>query len=261
MIVASFRMEAQTYERVVSLAPSITQSLHYLEAQDKLVGKTSYCLPDGDNATVVATAVKLNIEKIVALKPDLILVLGLTDAKDIETLRKFDIKVEIFKSPQSFKEICNQFINLGKIVNKEQRAKEIVKESQEKIAHIQKNNRKGKGAKMFFQLGSDPLFTVLPRTFMDDFITLLGGENIANRLSKGIIGREYVVAKNPKYIFVCTMDIDDGKEAQQWERYSSIEAVKQKNIFTIDADLACQPTPITFVETLEIMSRAINKLK
>ena len=75
-------LSAQQYKRIISLAPSITQSLYYLGAEDKLVGRTSYCVAtENDNIEIVASAVTLNMEKAVSMKPDLVLVLGLTDQK------------------------------------------------------------------------------------------------------------------------------------------------------------------------------------
>ena len=251
---------AQNYKRIISLAPSLTQSLYYLEAQDKLVGRTSYCVAaDKDNVQIVATAVRLNIEKAIAMKPDLVLVLGLTDAQDIETLRKFGIKVEVFESPRSFNDICNQFVKLGEMVGKSTKAKQIVAESKAKISAIQEQ-RKGKPApNIFFQVGSDPLFTVTPNTFMDDYINLMGAKNIARELTKGIVGREFVVAKNPDYIFICTMGIVSDQETKVWKSYTSMNAVKNKHLYTIEAEIACQPTPITFVQTMELMNKFMSK--
>ena len=250
---------AQSYKRIISLAPSLTQSLYYLDAQDKLVGRTSYCVAaENDNVPVVATAVKLNMERAISMKPDLVLVLGLTDPQDIETLRKFGIQVEVFDSPKNFEEISAQFVHLGKLVGKEVKAKDIIAESRAKISEIQKQ-RKGKPTpRIFFQVGSNPLFTVTPNTFMDDYITLMGGKNISSELTKGIIGREFVVAKNPDYIFICTMGVASDQEAKVWKNYPSMNAVKNDKLFTIDADIACQPTPITFVKTLEVMNEAME---
>ncbi|MGV8962565.1 MAG: ABC transporter substrate-binding protein [Candidatus Saccharimonadaceae bacterium] len=251
---------AQSYKRIISLAPSLTQSLYYLEAQNKLVGRTSYCVAaENDNVQIVATAVRLNMEKAIAMKPDLVLVLGLTDAQDIETLRKFGIKVEVFESPKSFNDICNQFIQLGELVGKSSKAKQIVAESKTKINVIQEQQKGKPSPNIFFQVGSNPLFTVTPNTFMDDYILLMGGKNIAHDLTKGIIGREFVVAKNPDYIFICTMGIAGEQEAKVWKSYTSINAVKNKHIYSIEADLACQPTPITFVQTMELMNKFMTK--
>lgn len=252
-------MFAQTYKRIISLAPSLTQSLYYLNAQDKLVGRTSYCVAaKDDNVPVVATAVTLSMEKAIAMKPDLVLVLGLTDAKDIETLRKFGIDVEVFDSPKSFKEICDQFIHLGDMVGKSEEAKQIVAQSNAKVNAIQEQRRGKPSPNIFFQVGSNPLFTVTPNTFMDDYITLIGGKNISSELTKGIISREFVVAKNPDYIFICTMGVVSDQETKVWKNYNSMSAVKNNKLFTIDADIACQPTPVTFVETMEVMNKAMS---
>ncbi len=250
---------AQSHKRIISLAPSLTQSLYYLDAQDKLVGRTSYCVAaEKDNVQVVATAIKLNMEKVISMKPDLVLVLGLTDQQDIETLRKFGIKVEVFESPRNFEEICDQFIHLGNLVGKGMQANLIVAESKAKISEIQKLRMGKPSPKIFFQVGSNPLFTVTPNTFMDDYITLLGAKNIARDLTKGIVGREFVVANNPDYIFICTMGIASDQETKVWKSYRSMSAVKNKHLYTIEADIACQPTPITFVQTMEVMNKAMR---
>lgn len=252
-------LSAQNYKRIISLAPSITQSLYYLGAEKKLVGRTSYCVAaEKDDVPVVASAVTLNMEKAIAMKPDLVLVLGLTDQKDIETLRKFGIEVKVFDSPKSFKDICDQFIQLGNAVGTSDIAKQIVAESKERISEIQKERVGKPTPNIFFQLGSNPLFTVTPNTFMDDYIQLIGGKNISSELTKGIIGREFVVAKNPDYIFICTMGIASDQETKVWKSYTSMNAVKKKRLFTIDANIACQPTPITFVETMEVMYKAMK---
>lgn len=260
LIMCITTLSAQKHKRIISLAPSLTQSLYYLGAQDKLVGRTTYCVAaENDNVEIVATAVTLNMEKAISMKPDLVLVLGLTDAQDIETLRKFGIEVEVFDSPKSFNDICDQFIQLGKVVGKSAKAKKIVAESKERIKDIQKE-RKGKPSpKIFFQVGSNPLFTVTRNTFMDDYINLMGGTNISGNLTKGIIGREFVVAKNPDYIFICTMGIVSDQETKVWKSYTSMNAVKKNRLFTINADIACQPTPVTFVKTMEVMNEAMNK--
>ena len=79
LILCIATLSAQNHKRIISLAPSLTQSLYYLGAQDKLVGRTSYCVAaENDNVPIVASAIKLNTEKAIAMKPDLVLVLGLT---------------------------------------------------------------------------------------------------------------------------------------------------------------------------------------
>ncbi|NLC50125.1 MAG: ABC transporter substrate-binding protein, partial [Bacteroidales bacterium] len=171
---------------------------------------------------------------------------------------KFGIEVEVFDSPQSFKDICDQFVQLGKAVGKSDKAKQIVAESEKRIKEIQQERMGKPTPKIFFQLGSNPLFTVTPNTFMDDYIQLIGGKNISSELTKGIIGREFVVAKNPDYIFICTMGVATDQETKVWKSYTSMNAVRKNRLFTINANIACQPTPITFVETMEVMNKAMK---
>jgi iron complex transport system substrate-binding protein len=258
-ILTAFAVQGQPYTRIVSLAPSFTQSLYYLGAQDNLVGCTSYCeVAKGDNKEIVSSAVKANVEKIISLKPDLVLASGLTNPKDTELLRKVGIKVEIIHSPKSFQEICEQFIRMGALVGKTEKANTLVEESKRTIQRITEKNKQNTNRKMLFQIGANPLFAVIPNTFMDDYMTLLGIENIAGKLTQGTVTREFVIANNPDYIFIATMGIAGEEELKTWSRYSSLKAAKNKQIYIIDSDIACQPTPITFAQTMEVIDQLME---
>lgn len=259
-IITAFSVQGQPYTRIVSLAPSFTQSLYYLEAQDNLVGCTSYCVTaKEDNKEIVASAVKANVEKIISLKPDLVLASGLTDPKDTELLRKVGIKVEVILSPKSFQEICEQFIRMGSLVGKAGKANEVVEKSKRAVREITEKNKHYTNRKMFFQIGVDPVFTVIPNTFMDDYMALLGIENISKNLAHGTVTREFVIANNPDYIFIATMGVEGEEELKTWSRYSTLKAAQRKQIYRIDSDIACQPTPITFAQTMEAMDRLMSE--
>lgn len=255
-----FAVQGQSYTRIVSLAPSFTQSLYYLEAQDNLVGCTSYCeAAKGDNKEIVSSAVKANIEKIISLNPDLVLASGLTNPKDTELLKKVGIKVEVIYSPKSFQEICDQFIRIGELVGKTDKANALVRESKHTIQKIVEKSKHDTNRKMFFQIGANPLFAVIPNTFMNDYMTLLGIENISKNLTQGTVTREFVIANNPDYIFIATMGIVGEEELKTWNRYTSLNATKKKQIYIIDSDIACQPTPITFTQTMKLMDQLMEE--
>lgn len=250
---------AESYKRIVSLAPSLTQSIYDMGAQSLLVGCTSYChAAKSDNKPIVASAVKPNLEKIVSLKPDLVLASGLTSIKDIETLRKFGIHVEVFTTSTSFEKICSQFETIGRFTGKTDEANSILTTSRAKIKELQASMKK-RGFKVFIQIGASPIFAVIPNTFMDDYITLSGGENIAKELTHGTISRELVIARRPDYIFIVTMGMAAEEEKAEWQKYQSIPAVKNNKIEIIDSNVACLPTPLTFVKTLEIITKYISR--
>jgi iron complex transport system substrate-binding protein len=261
LLVFSIPLHAQRVTRIVSLAQSLTQNIYYLDAQDMLVGCTSFCKEAiADKKDIVASAISVNVEQVVLHKPDLVVATELTNPETIELLRKFKLRVVVFPKVHSFKEICEQFVELGRMIGREQKAQDIAQRAKERVSAIaQMASPKGEQPKIFFQLGTKPLFAVIPNTFMDDYITLLGGKNIAHDFTMPSITRESVVARNPDIIIIVSMGMAGDEEMQAWKSYKTLNACKSNRIFFIDSDKACTPTPISFVQTLEtLMGLAYN---
>ncbi len=241
--------------RVISLGPSITESIYLLGAQDQLVGCTVYCKrpPEALKKERVGTAVKADMEKVMTLRPDLVLAISLTDPKTIGKLKKVGLKVEHFPQPRDFNQLCHQFLRLGKLVGKETKARQIVQKARRGVIAIQEKVKHLKKPRVFFQLGARPLFAVTGKSFTHDFIHFAGGENIVANESRGLISREEVLRRNPEVIIIVTMGITGEKEKETWETYKTIEAVKQGRIFIVDSNNYCSPTPATFVQSLQEM--------
>jgi len=253
-----FSSIAQAPERIVSLVPSITKQLYVLGVEDKIVGCTSYCPgKDRKSVTVVASAIKVNIEKTLLLKPDLVLASALTSPKTLETFKKLGVKTVWFDYPKSFEDLCNQFLELGKITGKQNDARKITNKAKARLATVQKKVPNGNPLKIFLEIGANPLFGVIGNTFMDDYITFSGGSNIISGLKSGVVSRESVLMKNPEVIFIITMGVVGKQEKEVWQSYKSLNATKNKRIFTIDANLASSPTPETFVDVVEKMVEMI----
>jgi ABC-type Fe3+-hydroxamate transport system substrate-binding protein len=254
------QLNASTPKRIISLAPSLTKNLTLLEADDLLVGCTNYCtFPDEIHPQIVANAVQVNFEKIVLLQPDLIITTNLTRPRTIETIKKLGIKLLLFENPEDFEAICEQFISLGKVIGKEKKALAIVEESKHRIAEVQKlipQNRKQK-EKVFMQLGSKPLFTVVPGSFMNDYLRLSSTQNLAGDLKIGSINQESVLTRNPDVIIIVLMGMVGEEEKKKWQQFSQMTAVEKGRIYMLDADKACSPTPLTFVESLEAVIRMV----
>jgi iron complex transport system substrate-binding protein len=251
----------QNSKRVISLAPSITENLYLIVAQNKLVGCTSFCtLAIADGKPQVGSTVDVNIEKVLMLKPDLVLAMLLTKPQDIETMRRLGIKVEVIPTPKNFEEICSQTIQIAKLVGSENIAKELVQKSKHTVDSLKQQIRPHSvKPKIFFQLGSNPIFTVLENTFMNDFILLCNGENIANGLTKGSVTRESVLLKNPDVIIVATMGGFGAEEQKVWKSYTGLKAGKNNKIFLIDSETACSPTPINFVKAFSDVVKFVNQ--
>lgn len=246
---------AQNYNRIISLAPSLTKNLYYLKVNHHLVGCTNYCeIAKNDSKEIVASAIKVNIEKVLSLHPNLVIASTLTNPETIEMLKKLGITVKVFPKVTSFAELCRQFEELGTLTGKKEYAHKIVTDAKNSIDSIQKQCTWNTAPNIFFQIGAKPLYTVIPNTFMNDYITFVNGKNIASDFTLGSITRESVIARNPDYIFIVTMGIVGKEEKSTWTSFKELTASKNGNIFIIDSDMACTPTPITFVETLREMT-------
>lgn len=255
-------ISAKDYNRIVSLAPSITNSIYALGAQDKLVGCTNYCKEAiADKKPVVASVMKINTEMLVSVKPDLVIATDFTNAKDISTIEKFGIEVKKVSNAHSYDEICSQFKDLGVLVGKSNEADKIINDSRKRVNKIVQASRKNKPVSVFFQIGADPLYTVIPNTFMNDYIRFINGINIASLLTKGRIGREFVLKANPDYLFIVTMGIVGEKEEKEWRKFANIKAVRNNHIYIVDSSIACVPTPFSFAEALEYIYKCINSKK
>ena len=260
-VLATVNAGAKPPQRIISLAPSLTKNLYLLHAEDLLVGCTNYCVLQSEtDAEVVASAVQVNYEKAVMLKPDLVITTTLTKPKTIDTFKKLGVEVLVFETPASFREICEQFVSLGEVVGKKQLAEEIIAGAQQRVAAIKQKIPAGAPKqKIFMQIGANPLFTVVPNTFMNDFVNFTATENIASGLTIGSINREAVLARNPDIIVVVLMGLAGEEEKERWESYKSLSAVKKKQVFMVDADRTCSPTPLSFVEALDELVSLIYK--
>ncbi len=256
----SLMVNAQQYKRIVSLAPSITKDIYYLHAQARLVGCTKYSvIARKENKTVVGSTVNVNVEKIVSLRPDLVLSTTITNPKYIELLRKFNIRVEVLKTPKSFNEICTQYTKIADLLGKKALAVQQVSAIKKELDKIKaKSSKDSVTNKVFFQIGANPLYAVTPNLFMNDYILFAHAVNVAGDLNNGLVSRETIVARNPGYIFIATMGIVGEQEKKIWEKFKDMNVVKNKKIFIIDSDLACIPTPQTFLKTMKIISTDLN---
>ena len=244
--------------KIVSLAPSITLELLNLGSKDEFVGATSYCSISHENKNlIVGSAIEINIEKILLLKPDLVIATPLTKNNDIESLIHNGIKVHQCGKINSYSAICKELQTLGLLVNKKETADSLISITNNKIDSLKQYIPNTDSLKMFFQIGSNPLFAVIPNTFMNDLITMAGCKNICYDMSGGILSRETVVNRNPDIIYIATMGVTGVEEKNIWEKLEAIGAIKNKKIFLIDSDIACMPSVSAFYNSLEQIIREI----
>lgn len=248
------KQTASNPKRIISLLPYITEELYLLGEQDKLVGVTTYCIrPEPAKLKEkVGNVIEVNVEKIFALKPDIIFASPLTNSYTKTKLIKLGLNVISFNEPKNFQDICDQFLILGNYINKKSEAENIVAEVRKKIEKIKKEvSDKPNRMKILIQLGTKPIWVAAGETFLNDLIEFAGGINIAKNGITGEISKEEIIKSNPDAIIITDMGIISDEEKKNWEKFKDLNAVKNKKIFIMEAYKLCSPTPVSFTELLE----------
>ncbi len=247
-------------KRIISLGPSVTESLYLLQAGDRLVGRTVFCNrpEDAKSKPKVGNVIDVNIEKILVLKPDLIITTSLTRQRVKDKIKSLGIRTLNYRQAENFQQMCEQFLELGKAVGKEKLAEQIIKDINTQVdAFEQKIKILKHKPKVFIQIGSNPVFSAGSDSFINDLIRLAGGENIAGDVRSGIFSKEEVVRRNPDVIIIAAMGLTGEEEKRMWETFPSINAVQNKKIHIFDPDRLCSPTIVGFVQTLKEISEIL----
>jgi iron complex transport system substrate-binding protein len=250
-------------QRIISLGPIITQTIYLLGADQQLIANTTYCtVPlDAQQKEKIGTVKQMNIEKVVRLRPDLILANALSSQKQINTLRKFGIRIIRFENPKTFSEMCRMTLELGKLVGRKQQAEQIIQKTQKDFSYIFSKTRYLPKKRVFFQIGIKPLHMAVGETFINEYIEYSGGTNIAMHERAGAYSREKVLQKNPDVILIATMGSSKtaGKtEKENWMKFQSMNAVKNNEIHVLDPDIICSPTPVTFIKALKVVVKKVH---
>lgn len=157
-------------ERIVSLSPSMTESLYYLGLDDKLVAVTTFCNypPQAKAKESIGTVVNPNVEKIFSLSPDLVLVVtGMIRPQVVEKLKGLGLQVVVFDRCSNFDEINKRFVNLGTLLGKEKEARKIVQETKREVHSIARQVEGLPPVGVFWEIGATPLVSVGGRIFCE----------------------------------------------------------------------------------------------
>jgi iron complex transport system substrate-binding protein len=248
-------------QRIVSCGPAVTEKLYLLGVERNIVGVTVYCRrpPEAERKPKIGSVTQINVEKVAALRPDLVLATSLTDSRSVRRLKNLGIRVVVFREPKSFAEMNEQFIEMGRLTGRVEVAREIVRAAERKVERIRAGVKGLTRARVFLQIGANPLFTASKESLLNDFLEFSGGINVAQDSRGGLYSREQVLAGNPDIILIVAMEGRAAdKEKKRWQGFGTVKAVKDHAVYVIDPYKMCSPTPVTFVEALETVTGLIH---
>ena len=250
-------------QRVISLAPSITEIVFALEQGNRLKAVTRYSdYPhEATQLPRIGSYVRLDIERIVALNPDLCIATKDGNPKAIiDRLASLNIPVYVV-DPHSLNTILETIREIGTILNADDRAITLTTSMRARIQRVksrvaQVNHR----PRVFFQIGVSPIVSVGTETFIHELIEIAGGKNLAEGpLAYPRFSREQVLTLKPEVLIITSMARQAVFEQikAQWRRWPNIPAVRDDRIHLVDSDLFDRPSP-RLVNGLELLIRLIH---
>jgi len=238
---------AQRPERIVSIGPSITEFLFALGAGPRVVGADDFSdEPAAAKQVEKVGGIKVNFEKVVSLKPDLVLSVKFSDGT-IEKLASAGLLVLVV-DPQSAGDVARTAILLGRAVGSDGNA--MARDIQKRIDDVRaKTSTATTKPRVYHEIdASDPtkIFTVGPGSYIHDLIEIAGGQNIAARAASAYpqLSAEEILRSDPEIIVLAAAEYS-AKPDQVAARtgWSVISAVKNKRIVTIAPNLINRPGP------------------
>ena len=249
--------------RVVALAPSVTEIVYALGQERRLVGVTEYSdsPPEAKALYRVGSYVKLDLERIVALKPDLCIAVKDGNPRDaVERLMSLHIPVYAV-DPRSLDMVLSTITQIGALLEAKDRAQTLVSSLQGRIARVTDIvARTNLHPRVFIQIGLTPIVSAGTHTFIHELIERAGGINLAEGDTPyPRFSREQVLALAPDVIVITSMESASNFEQAraEWLQWPCLPAARDQRIFIEDADLFNRPSP-RLVEGLEHLARLIH---
>jgi len=229
-------------QRAISLVPSVTEIVYAIGAQDKLVGVVTPCdYPLGIDKPIVGNFSSVSLERIIALKPDIIFVAGIEQRRLWEELKRAGLNIAII-APDNLDTVYESIKKIGAILDKKKQADSLVAYMQGEIEKLQKGLPK-KLRRVYIEISQNPLVSCGKNSFINEMLSLAGGKNVMDDITQPypIVNAEKIIKRNPEVIIIAHEGGIDPRKRLGWR---SIAAVKNKQIYKdIDPNVLMRPGP------------------
>jgi len=236
---------AKPAQRVISLAPHVTELLFAAGGGSHVVGVVSYSdFPEeAKKIQQIGSNRELDLERIMALKPDLIVVWRHgSSERQIEMVKKLGVPM-FHSEPQKLEDIADNVQKLGQLMGTDAVAGPAAADLRRRMASLRSRYANRPVVRSFYQVWDKPLYTLNGRHIVSDALRLCGGANIFDKLpvTAPTVSVEAVLQENPEAIFATAEKNYGG--VSMWKPYGTLTAVRNDNLFTIDGNLLNRAGP------------------
>ncbi len=227
-------------QRIISLAPSLTELLFVAGAGNRIVGVSEFSdyPPQAQGIPVVGRYDLLDMEAIVAFGPDLI-VAWQSGNPQAAVQRLIDLGFNVYiAEPRTLQSIALQIENFGQLAGTQTTSNAAAQYFNEQLTTLATRYADATPVSVFYQVWNEPLISVGGNELINDIITLCGGRNIfADQGLAPKIGIEAVLSRNPEAIIASGMDIARPEWLDDWRRWPQLQAVANNHLYFIPPDL------------------------
>ncbi|MGO9572490.1 MAG: ABC transporter substrate-binding protein [Desulfomonilaceae bacterium] len=248
-------------KRVISLAPSLTEIVFDLGAGHTLVGRTARCNepPDALKIQDVGAYMNPDLERVIALRPDLVLSPERGIRKEVvDRLTELGILTFVDNS-ETLDDIVHSVNRLGTILGRESDAETIVQQFQQRRQAVRERVHHARKPLILFAVGIRPLVVAGGRSFIGSLIREAGGVNVAEEAAVPYpkFSMEEVARRDPDIITVLNKECRDDECFNEWQKHQDLRAVQRHQIYQLDADLIARPSP-RIIDALEQLAAILH---
>lgn len=249
--------------RIVSLAPHITDTLLALGAGGQIVGVVDDHESKGahdkslSGFPVVADAFAINEERLLSLRPDLVIVWreGMPAAR-VARLERLGFRVHVLSTPR-LEDIARQVEHLGKIVGRADQGHRQAQVFRDKLQQMRTQYGSGPRLRYFYQVWRQPLYSLHGGHLLSQALALCGADNILppGKIEAPLVTPEFVIHASPDVIF---FGQDDAAASRTfWARFPSVKAVRQRHLVAVKDQRLARPG-LGLLEAVEPLCRQLQ---
>ncbi len=250
-------------ERIIAMAPHVVEMLYAIGAGDNIVGTTEYAdYPEAAKSIPrIGNYNGLQIEKILMLKPDLVVVWkGGNPGKDIEKLESLGLTI-YDSSPKTMSHIFSDLRYLGELTGHTSQAKQVIKRLEGRYQQLIDTYQNKPPVAIFYQLWHNPLRTVANGSAIQQMLEGCGAKNIFAELEGfPLVSMESVLQRQPEAIIIPNHSANQAPDTEHWLAWPGIPAVKNQQFISIDGDLLHRTSP-RILEGMSVLCDHIDALR
>ncbi len=233
--------------RIISMSPHVTELLFAAGGGERIVGAMNFSdyPPAAKAIPLVGSSSQIDMEKVVALKPDLMIVWqsGNT-ARQLEQLRQLGIPM-FYSEPATLEQVADSLLRLGRLLGTDATAQAAATRYRARIAALGARYGARPPVRVFYQIWDKPLYTLNGSQIASDAIRLCGGVNIFGKLAvkAPAVSIEAVLQENPEVILAGGPHDPPEGGASLWAPYKGLLAVQRGNLFPSGGEILTRAGP------------------